>query len=51
MLSRGFRGVFHVQRQQVFGVPELLFVLGWSALFILLRLVNVSQYLGRMVTP
>ena len=51
MLSRGFTGVFHMQRQQGFGIPEFLFVLGWSALFILLRLLNVSQYLGRMVTP
>lgn len=51
MLSRGFTGVFHVQRQQRFGAPELIFVLGWFALFILLRLLNVSHYLGRMVTP
>jgi len=51
MLSRGFTGVFHMQRQQGFGIPEFLFVLGWSALFILLRLLNVSHYLGRMVTP
>lgn len=51
MLSRGFTGVFHVQRQQCFGAPELRFVIGWSALFILLRLQNVSQYLGQLVTP
>lgn len=51
MLSRGFTGVFHVQRQQGFGASEILFVLGWSTLFIILRLQNVSHYLGRMVTP
>jgi cobalt/nickel transport system permease protein len=51
MLARGFTGVFHVQRRQCFGAPEFRFVIGWSALFILLRLQNVSQYLGQLVTP
>jgi cobalt/nickel transport system permease protein len=50
MLSRGFTGKFHAQHQSCFGMSELLFVLGWSALFIFLRLQNVSNILGLLVT-
>jgi len=51
MLARGFSGRFHVHRQPCFGAPEFLFVFGWSAIFIFLRLQNVSQFLGRLVLP
>ncbi len=50
MLARGFNGVFHAHRQSRFGTAELLFVLGWSSLFIFLRLQNVSQLLGSLFT-
>jgi cobalt/nickel transport system permease protein len=51
MLARGFTGKFHVYRQPCFGATELGFVLGWSVLFIFLRLQNVSQFLGLLVMP
>lgn len=50
MLARGFTGIFHVHRQPHFGATELRFVLGWSALFIFLRVQNVSQFLGSLIT-
>lgn len=50
MLARGFTGRFHAYRQSSFGKTELLFVLGWSILFILLRLNNASQFLGTLIT-
>lgn len=50
MLSRGFRGEFHVRRSHRFGPAELLFTAGWSAVFILFRLVNVPLLLGNLVT-
>ena len=50
MLARGFTGEFHARRQSRFGATELRFVLLWSALFIFLRLQNVSQLLGSLVT-
>src|SRR5664279_4221550 len=46
MLARGFTGEFHARRQSVFGIAELCFVLGWSTLFIVLRMQNASQLLG-----
>jgi len=51
MLARGFSGIFHVHRQPCFGATEFLFVFGWSAIFIFLRLQNVSQFLGLLVLP
>lgn len=50
MLARGFTGAFHAHRQSHFGKSELIFVLGWSTLFIFLRLQNASQLLGKLVT-
>lgn len=50
MLARGFTGEFHACRKSHFGVPELRFVFGWSALFIFLRLQNVPQLLGSLIT-
>jgi len=51
MLARGFSGIFHAHRQPCFGATEFLFVFGWSAIFIFLRLQNVSQFLGLLVLP
>ncbi|MCX5874943.1 MAG: cobalt ECF transporter T component CbiQ [Deltaproteobacteria bacterium] len=50
MLARGFSGEFHPRRTTRFGGRELLFLAGWSGLFLLFRLVNVSQFLGSIVT-
>jgi cobalt/nickel transport system permease protein len=50
MLARGFTGEFHTTRQSRFGAAEIRFVLGWSTLFIFLRLQNISQLLGSLIT-
>ena len=50
MLARGFTGEFYTSRPSDFGVPEIRFVLTWSTLFIFLRLQNVSQLLGSLIT-
>lgn len=50
MLSRGFVGRFHSHRQSRFGVSELGFLLGWSTLFIALRIFDISGALGALVT-
>lgn len=50
MLARGFIGEFHACRQSRFGLPEIIFVLAWSALFIFLRLRNIPQLLGALIT-
>jgi cobalt/nickel transport system permease protein len=50
MLARGFTGEFHPRRTTRFGSREFLFLAGWSGLFLLFRLVNVSQLLGAIVT-
>lgn len=49
MLCRGFRGEFPVRRGYVFGLRELLFTCGWSAIFIMLRMVNLSRMVGELV--
>lgn len=50
MLARGFNGQFHTRGDHRFGGRDLLFLLGWSSLFIILRLWNVSSVLGRLLT-
>ena len=50
MLARGFTGVFHGGGQSRFGAAELLFLAGWSAFFLTLRLHNGAQLLGSLVT-
>lgn len=50
MLARGFTGEFHANRPNHFGFPELRFVVLWSALLIFLRLQNVTQLLGTLLT-
>ena len=45
MLARGFTGEFHTRREFHFGGRELLFLCGWSALFITLP---AGVYLERM---
>jgi len=50
MLARGFTGEFHTRQEFRFGRREIFFLSGWSALFITLRLQNVSQLLGALVS-
>jgi cobalt/nickel transport system permease protein len=50
MLARGFNGQFHTRRESSFGTREVVFLFGWSALFIILRILNLSQLLGSLVT-
>lgn len=50
MLARGFSGDFHTRGQSRFGGRELIFILGWSILFIILRVWNISAVLGRLLT-
>jgi len=49
MLSRGFTGEFHALHATWFGGKELVFLLGWSAVFIALRLWNVSGVMGAFI--
>ncbi len=48
MLARGFTGRFHVSRKSCFGVNELLYLLGWSLLFISLRTATLSDTIGAL---
>jgi cobalt/nickel transport system permease protein len=50
MLSRGFDGEVRLLRTARFGTTEVLFTLGWSAAFVALRLVNLPQLLGTLLT-
>lgn len=49
MLARGFTGEFHTGQSKRFGWTELSFVVGWSAIFILVRLQNIPQLIGTIV--
>ncbi|HEY3308224.1 MAG TPA: cobalt ECF transporter T component CbiQ [Desulfuromonadaceae bacterium] len=48
MLTRGFTGEFHTRNEFRFGKREILFLLGWTAVFALLRLNNCSQLCGAL---
>jgi len=50
MLARGFTGSFQTRQEFRFGAAELLYLSGWSTLFIALRLHNATQLLGSLVT-
>ena len=50
MMVRGFKGELHTRRQGRFGGREFAFLLGWSALFVILRFNNLPQLLGRLLT-
>ncbi|NVN92240.1 MAG: cobalt ECF transporter T component CbiQ [Desulfuromonadales bacterium] len=49
MLARGFTGEFHTRKTAGFRGRDLLFLLGWSSVFIALRIWNMSQLLGYLV--
>jgi len=49
MLCRGFRGEFHSLRRLHIGRREVVFTCGWSATFLLLRFVNLTQLFGSRI--
>jgi cobalt/nickel transport system permease protein len=49
MLARGFTGEFHTGQSKRFGWTGLSFVVGWSAIFILVRFQNIPELIGTMV--
>jgi cobalt/nickel transport system permease protein len=50
MLSRGFDGEIRLARRHTIRVSEVVFVCGWSSLFILMRLYNLPVLLGNVLT-
>jgi len=48
MLSRGFDGRFHSGRQTTFGRREAVFVVGWSIFLIILRMVDITRFIGSL---
>lgn len=50
MLCRGFDGELRVLRPLKLDLRDVVFLVGWSVLFILLRLYDIPQWLGRLVT-
>jgi cobalt/nickel transport system permease protein len=46
MLSRGFAGRIHLLRPLRLRLPDVIFLLGWSLLFVLLRGYNIPHLLG-----
>lgn len=50
MKCRGFDGQVRVARRLHFRSSDAVFVLGWSAAFVLFRTVDISLLLGRLVT-
>jgi cobalt/nickel transport system permease protein len=50
MLARGFTGEVPSPRRGRFGAAEAAFLLGWSSLFVTLRLYNFPQLLGLLLT-
>jgi cobalt/nickel transport system permease protein len=49
MLCRGFDGEIRLLRPMRIGAPEIAFTLGWSALFLTFRLVNLPLWLGHVL--
>jgi cobalt/nickel transport system permease protein len=50
MLSRGFAGKIHLNRPLRLRLQDVAFLLGWSALFVLLRWINIPHQLGQALT-
>ena len=50
MASRGFDGQVRVLERSRFGLKDITFVLGWSALFLALRLFNLPQWIGALLS-
>ncbi|HEX9093699.1 MAG TPA: energy-coupling factor transporter transmembrane component T, partial [Coriobacteriia bacterium] len=50
MLCRGFDGRVRTATRLSFGASDWVFLLGWSALFVLFRVYDVPLLLGQLVT-
>jgi len=50
MLCRGFDGHIRIIRSMRIGCAEILFAIGWSMLFVILRCYNIPTKLGSLVT-
>ncbi|MBF0572411.1 MAG: cobalt ECF transporter T component CbiQ [Desulfamplus sp.] len=50
MCCRGFDGHIQMFRKMNFGVSEVLFILGWSSVFIICRLYNIPFNLGIFIS-
>jgi cobalt/nickel transport system permease protein len=50
MRCRGFDGEIRVLRPMKISGHDIGFFLGWFALFVLMRLYNVPQWMGNLVT-
>lgn len=50
MLARGFVGKFRSHSQSGFGASEFRFVIGWTTLFIALRMFDISGLIGALIT-
>jgi cobalt/nickel transport system permease protein len=49
MSCRGFDGEIRILRPLRFGPREIGFTVGWSALFILMRIYNLPALMGRVI--
>jgi len=49
MYSRGFDGNFKMSKKSQFTLKDATFVAVWVAVFIILRVVNVSEFFGGIV--
>jgi cobalt/nickel transport system permease protein len=49
MACRGFSGAIHTTRRLRFGGADLLFLVGWSALFVLFRFVDIPNVIGTLL--
>ena len=50
MCCRGFDGEIRMTRPLSFCRRDGVFVLGWSALFVLMRLFDIPQWMGERIT-
>ena len=49
MYCRGFTGQFHPSRAMKFRAVDIAYLGGWTAFFVIVRLVNLPQELGRLL--
>lgn len=50
MLARGFSGEFRTLQTSRFGSAEVFYIAGWSLGFAIMRFINLSHFLGKIVT-
>lgn len=50
MMARGFNGEFRTRRSPRFGMAETIFLAGWTSLFAIIRIYNLPQLLGGIMT-